>query len=383
MAEGTRMLQRRATEAVWNVSAYVLAAGEIGVTTDTNILKIGDGVNAWSALDPAFDTEYLPILGTAANSALLGGVSVTSLVKVADTDVLPTNNTYVKRTADGGIKATDATEVTEVTTLQQQSAAIVDSRKMLAARTVSAAATLALTDINKSLYVNNASTTTQIVITVPLNSSVAIPVGSVFHIIAHSTGGAKITPAGGVGYNGPSNVMPGYGCIRLVKTGTDNWDAFSLNVGKRLPKIKVYRSVGGQSYGAYTAVPYNAIDTVDTYNPDNEWFSIPVSGMAAARRIVVNKDGEYLLNANFSHAGSPGQTWTRIVQMINDNTDVGGRLLSISPTLVVGSVTCLVRATAGQSFGVWNGAFGGAVDSADPLAGGLNPNNFQMTRMSD
>jgi hypothetical protein len=122
-----------------------------------------------------------------------------------------------------------------------------------------------------------------------------------------------------------------------------------------------------------------------TYNPDDEWFAIPASGMATARRIIVNKDGEYLMNANFSHSGSPSITWIRIVKMINDGTDVGGRLIGISPCQVVGSVTVQQRVTAGETFGVWVGALAGSTDSADPIAaGGLaNPNNFTITRIGD
>lgn len=119
MAEGTRMQQRRATEAVWTTSDYVLAAGELGVTTDTGIIKVGNGTSPWSELDIAFGSEYLPILGKAADSELLDGIGAASFVKVADTSVTATNDSYVKRTADGGVKGSDATEVTELTTLAQ------------------------------------------------------------------------------------------------------------------------------------------------------------------------------------------------------------------------------------------------------------------------
>lgn len=95
MAEGTRMQQRRATEAVWNTSDYVLAPGELGVTTDTGIIKIGNGTSPWSELEIAFDSEYLPILGKAADSELLDGVSADFFIKEADTSTSPTPDTYV------------------------------------------------------------------------------------------------------------------------------------------------------------------------------------------------------------------------------------------------------------------------------------------------
>jgi hypothetical protein len=46
----TRMQQRRGTEEQWTLANPVLAAGEIGLETDTNKFKIGDGVNNWEGL---------------------------------------------------------------------------------------------------------------------------------------------------------------------------------------------------------------------------------------------------------------------------------------------------------------------------------------------
>ena len=250
MAVGTRMQQRRATAAVWNTSDYILAEGEIGVTTDTGIVKVGDGVNGWSDLDPILGSEYLPILGTAANSELLGGVSVNSLVKVADTDVNPTNNTYVKRTSDGGIKASDATENTEVTTLQQMTA----NKQVPVVRTVTADTTAALTDMYKMIFVDNASATTQIKVNIRKNATDAFPIGSWFDVCAsNAVGGAKVIPlaadAGIVGLYGKVNVMPGIGVVRMLKIGTDQWMGMEISKGSKNPRIKVACTVAGQSFG--------------------------------------------------------------------------------------------------------------------------------------
>lgn len=46
----TRMQQRRGTADQWTSVNPVLSAGEIGVETDTNQFKIGDGITNWSAL---------------------------------------------------------------------------------------------------------------------------------------------------------------------------------------------------------------------------------------------------------------------------------------------------------------------------------------------
>ena len=45
-----RMQQRRGTAIQWTTADPVLAPGEIGVETDTNQFKLGDGVTNWSDL---------------------------------------------------------------------------------------------------------------------------------------------------------------------------------------------------------------------------------------------------------------------------------------------------------------------------------------------
>lgn len=384
MAVGTRMQQRRATEAVWNVSSYVLAAGEIGVTTDTGVFKWGDGVNVWSDLPVAFEGQYLPLAGTAANSALLGGVSVSSLVKVADTDVNPTNNTYVKRTSAGRIKAVDGSAVDDVVTKAQLDGVALDTMKLLASRTVTAAATLAAGDAGKAVYVNQASLTARVVITIPLNATVAFPVGTVIEITAYSTGGAQIVGAGGVTLLGASNVMPDWGTVRLVKSGTDSWYGTTVNAGKRLPTICVTKTTSGESYAsAYAFVPYNNLDTARTYNPDNEWFSIPGTGLSTARRIIINKDGEYLFSVNFGGTGNAGVSFLRLAKMTADNSTTGMQIPSVQAINAVGTLAYRRRCVAGESFGVHHGFSTGMTGKADAESTGGDPNNFIITRLSD
>lgn len=63
------MQQRRGTAAQWTAANPILAAGEIGFETDTNQFKIGDGVNAWSALSAFKNLEDLDVNGFIADSA--------------------------------------------------------------------------------------------------------------------------------------------------------------------------------------------------------------------------------------------------------------------------------------------------------------------------
>lgn len=70
---GTTMQQRRGTAQVWATANPMLKAGEFGVETDTGVVKCGDGVNNWNALQPILRSTYLPILGKAADADKLDG----------------------------------------------------------------------------------------------------------------------------------------------------------------------------------------------------------------------------------------------------------------------------------------------------------------------
>jgi hypothetical protein len=47
----TTMQQKRGTSSRWTSTNPLLLAGEIGIETDTNRMKVGDGVTNWNSLD--------------------------------------------------------------------------------------------------------------------------------------------------------------------------------------------------------------------------------------------------------------------------------------------------------------------------------------------
>jgi hypothetical protein len=383
MAEGTRMQQRRDTEAHWVTSNYLLAAGEIGVSTDTNTVKVGNGSTHWVDLPILFETEFLPLHGKADDSSLLNGVDGSNYITQYDADVAATANKIAKRGTGGTLKATTAAASDDLTTLAQLQAAAL----LLSPRTVTTTATLALTDQNGMVFVNHSSLTTQVQITVPPNSgtgSVAFPIGAKIEVIAIGAGGAKIVPGTGVTISGATNGYPNYGGVRLVKTGTNTWVSIGLNAHKRTPKIRVTNN-GTGTYPAgsfYTVIPWAAVDsTVDFYNPDNEWFSIPGTGLSTARRIIVNKDGEYLVTCNFLCSSASIGSLV-ITKMVADNTLTGGRLLCNVSTHNNNQAMVRVRFAAGESVGAaYQAPAGGATDVADGTSD--NRCDFTITRLSD
>lgn len=382
MADGTRMQQRRGTEAQWVTSDYVLADGEIGFSRDTNTAKIGNGTTAWVDLPVLFETEFLALHGTADNAALLGGVSAANYIKVTDTDTAATANKVVERTGTGTVKGATATASDDLVQKAQLDAAAL----RLVSRTVTAAATLALTDQSQQVFVNHSSLTAQVVVTVPPNSSVAFPIGAQIDVVAIGAGGAKISPGSGVTLNGSSNAFPGYGCVRLIKTATDTWYGLSINSGKRLAKIRAIRTgtSGVYTNTAYNCIPWNSIDsTVDFYNPDNEWFSVPGTGLSTARRIIVNKDGEYLVETNLiTDYASTAWGNLLIAKMTTDNSLTGARYLHSVPIFDVAGSSIRARFAAGESVGVWYKAPEAA--TSDKPDGTNNYRcDFTITRLSD
>lgn len=86
--------------------------------------------------------------------------------------------------------------------------------------------TLALTDVAKVVTLNNASAIT---LTVPLNSSVAFPVGT--QILLYQAGAGNVTIAGAVGVTVRSDgsklkLNAQYAVGGLLKLATDEWVAF-------------------------------------------------------------------------------------------------------------------------------------------------------------
>lgn len=223
MAVGTRMQQRRATAAVWATSGYVLAPGEIGVTTDTGIIKVGNGTSPWNELGVAFETQYLPLLGTAANASLLGGVGPSSYVKFADTTTAATANKVPIRDGSGRIKASAGVATDDVVNLSQLTSELVS-------RTVTSTFTLDVTDAGKIIIGNSSAYATSIVCNVPANSAIAFPIGSFVDIVAGDKGPIVLTPAGGVTINGNIPVYGGGSQVRIVKTGTDTWRLVNVSL---------------------------------------------------------------------------------------------------------------------------------------------------------
>lgn len=385
MAEGTRMLQRRATAAVWEASPYVLGDGEIGFATDTKAIKIGDGVNVWTSLSYAFTGVFLPAAGKSADSELLDGINSDGFWKTADATTTATADKLALRTANGRVKVATGTSDEDATTLLQMttaiSAGIIVAKQHPVIRTITASATLAATDVGGMVLVNHASVTVQVVATIPTNASVPIAVGSYIDIVAIGAGGVKITPAGGVTFSGFGNVFPSYHAVRLIKTATDAWTGFSLNKETRKPRVRLIRSSTTGYSSSWSLIPYNSVDgSTDYYNPDSEWFSIPGAGLSTARRILAVKSGLYHAQMNFLSSVDT-LTYSRMYVTVANNSVVGGRILTSAPCMTISSHTAEFRLAAGEGI---SGAHLAPASSSDQADGSFGyPNDLIVTRLGD
>lgn len=83
-----RMQQRRDTAANWTSNNPTLAAGELGVETDTGKMKIGTGSTAWNSLSYAATGT---VTGVTAGTGLTGGTISSSGTIALDTPVSVAN----------------------------------------------------------------------------------------------------------------------------------------------------------------------------------------------------------------------------------------------------------------------------------------------------
>ena len=131
------MQQRRGTSTQWTNADPVLAAGEIGVETDTNQFKIGDGVSVWS------DLSYFQNLGDL--GASLDDYVLLSTKGVANGVATLDSSGYIPMSQFGNILA-GAPEA--LNTLNELAAAIDNNASFASSIITSLSSKISMTELN-------------------------------------------------------------------------------------------------------------------------------------------------------------------------------------------------------------------------------------------
>jgi len=201
----TQIQIRRGTAAQWTSTNPTLASGEQGFETDTNKMKIGTGVTAWTSLPYiAADGD---ITGVTAGTGISGGGTSGTVTVSIDTSV----------TAD----------LTTAQTLTNKT--LTDPKINLAFTADSGSSyTAVLTDNGKVVTMDNGSGNT---FRIPTNASVAFPIGTQINVLqigagqttinAVTSGTTTIQSTGGTAAQ--PKLRARYSMATCVKAGTDLW----------------------------------------------------------------------------------------------------------------------------------------------------------------
>ena len=209
---------RRDTAAAWTAANPTLAAGELGLETDTSYYKIGNGSTAWTSL------AYGTIAGVPANNSITSAMIVNGTIVAGDiaSDAITTAKILDSNVTTAKI-ADDA--VTQVKLADRVVGSAELDNLTLNAQT-GTTYTLVLADAHKLVTQSNASAITT---TIPPNTDVAFQIGDQVNLLQLGAGQVTVAPGSGVTIRseGTKLKLKGqYAVAGVVKTDTDTWVAF-------------------------------------------------------------------------------------------------------------------------------------------------------------
>ena len=110
----TRIQLKKDTSEAWRINNPILLDGEAGYESDTNLMKVGDGIHRWLELDYTNSgaTAIASTANYAINAGALGGTSAADWAKKFDNYVLNTRIEAVMSTASAADKIPTSIAVT-------------------------------------------------------------------------------------------------------------------------------------------------------------------------------------------------------------------------------------------------------------------------------
>lgn len=234
---------RRDTAANWTLADPVLGSAEIGIETDTHLMKLGDGSTLWSVLTymapqlaaqihlatsktTPVDADEIPIADSEASFGLkkLTWVNIKAALKTYFDAIYTTTAAVASTLASYATLASPT--FTGVVTIPEGTTAGADNAGYMGIpqnATTTGAATVAAADDGKHLH----STATR-TITIDSNANLALPIG--FTVTFTADTGATVTIAittdtmylAGAGTTG-SRTLAAFGMATAIKVGTTTW----------------------------------------------------------------------------------------------------------------------------------------------------------------
>lgn len=109
-----RIQLKKDTSEAWRINNPILLDGEAGYESDTNLMKVGDGIHRWLELDyiNSGATAIASTANYAINAGALGGTSAADWAKKFDNYVLNTRIEAVMSTASAADKIPTSIAVT-------------------------------------------------------------------------------------------------------------------------------------------------------------------------------------------------------------------------------------------------------------------------------
>lgn len=210
----SRLQNRRDTAANWTANNPTLAAGELGLETDTAKFKMGNGSTAWNSLAYAYTAGAAGTQGTTGTQGTVGPQGTTGLQGTTGTQgITGTQGLTGIQGVQGvqGVLGTTGAGGVEAINAQ-----------------VGTTYTFVLSDKDDLVTANNAAAQTY---TIPLNSSVAFVTGTLINIIQIGVGQVTVQGISGVtvlstgGTAATPKTRARYSVMTLMKAGTDTWYA--------------------------------------------------------------------------------------------------------------------------------------------------------------
>jgi Major tropism determinant N-terminal domain len=227
MAQNALIKVRRDTAADWTAANPTLEEGEFGWESDTNFLKIGDGVTAWTTLDYfadflavgyLIDTNNLSDVASVSTSRTNLGLGTGDSPQFTAVNVGHASDTTITRVSAGVVA------VEGVTLATVGSGLIVPTTQSGTSYTAVLGDAPAAQNYMGYIQFTNAAA---IAFTIPPNASVAFPIGTTIAVEQTTAGGIiTLTPGAGVTLNSRGALLATagqYAVAQVKKVATNTW----------------------------------------------------------------------------------------------------------------------------------------------------------------